>query len=73
MTRATCPAIAEREGGIDTIIVSAEQDEALRTQQGEAVRATRKNAFKAEFGDRIAAQNAWLETHGVPGADLRPW
>jgi hypothetical protein len=28
---------------------------------------------EAEFGDRIAAQNASVEVHGIPGSDLRPW
>lgn len=32
-----------------------------------------RKAFEAEFGDWIAAQNARFETHGIPGADLRPW
>ncbi len=35
-----------------------------------ASRAARKKAFEAEFGDWIAAQNARVDTHGIPGADL---
>jgi hypothetical protein len=36
-------------------------------------RAARKKAFEVDFGDWIADQNARLEAHGIPGADLRPW
>ena len=32
-----------------------------------------KKAFEADYADWIAAQNARFETHGIPGADLRPW
>jgi hypothetical protein len=38
-----------------------------------ASRATRRKAFEAEFSDWIAEQNARVEMHGIPGADLRPW
>jgi hypothetical protein len=30
-------------------------------------------AFEAGYGEWIAAQNARVEAHGIPGADLRPW
>jgi hypothetical protein len=29
--------------------------------------------FETEFSDWIAAQNSWVESKGIPGADLRPW
>jgi PHD/YefM family antitoxin component YafN of YafNO toxin-antitoxin module len=67
------PVFVEKAGQIDTVILSAEQYQALQTSQDKAGRAARKKAFEAEFGDWIAAQNAWVETHGIPGADLRPW
>jgi PHD/YefM family antitoxin component YafN of YafNO toxin-antitoxin module len=67
------PVFVEKAGQIDTVILSAEQYQALQTGQDKAGRAARKKAFEAEFGDWIAAQNAWVETHGIPGADLRPW
>jgi post-segregation antitoxin (ccd killing protein) len=35
--------------------------------------AKRKQAFEAEYADWIAAQNAFVEAHGIPGADMRPW
>lgn len=67
------PVFVEKAGQLDTVILSAEQYEALQARQDKASRAERKKAFEAEFGDWIAAQNARFEAHGVPGADLRPW
>ena len=67
------PVFVERAGQIDTVILSAEQYQALTARQDKASRAARKKAFEAEFRDWIAAQNARFETHDIPGADLRPW
>jgi hypothetical protein len=33
--------------------------------------AKRNQAFEAEYADWIAAQNAFVDTHGIPGADMR--
>jgi hypothetical protein len=63
----------EKAGQLDTVILSAEHYQALQTNQDKASRAARKKSFEAEFGDWIAAQNSRFETHGIPGADLRPW
>jgi prevent-host-death family protein len=67
------PVFVEKSGQVDTVILSVEQYQALQSHQGKAERAARRKAFEAEFGDWIAAQNAWVEAHGIPGADLRPW
>ena len=67
------PVFVEKAGQVDTVILSAAQYQALLAQQGQADRAARKQAFEAEFGDWIAAQNARVEAQGIPGADLRPW
>ena len=67
------PVFVEKAGQLDSVILSAEQYEALRAGQGKASRAARRQAFEAEFGDWIAAENARVEAQGVPGADLRPW
>ncbi len=67
------PVFVEKAGRIDTVILSAEQYQALQSPHDKAHRAARKKAFEAEFGDWIAAQNALFEAHGIPGADLRPW
>lgn len=67
------PVFVEKAGQVDTVILSAEEYQALRTGHDRADRAARKKAFEAEFGDWIAAQNARFEALGIPGADLRPW
>lgn len=67
------PVFVEKAGQVDTVILSVEQYMALQTRHDEAGRAARKKAFEAEFGEWIAAQNARVETHGIPGAELRPW
>ena len=67
------PVFVEKAGRIDTVILSAEQYEALRSEHDKASRAARRKAFEAEYGDWVADQNARFETHGIPGADLRPW
>jgi len=67
------PVFVEKAGQLDTVILSAEEYQALQTDHDKARRAARKKTFESEFGDWIAAQNARIETHGMPGADLRPW
>lgn len=67
------PVFVEKAGQIDTVILSVEQYQTLRAQHEKVSRAARKKAFEAEFGDWIAAQNARVETQGIPGAELRPW
>lgn len=67
------PVFVEKGGQLDTVILSAEQYQALKASHDKASQAARKKAFEAEYGDWIAAQNARFEKHGIPGADLRPW
>ncbi len=67
------PVFVEKAGQVDTVILSAEHYQALVADREKAGRAARKKRFEAEFGDWIAAQNDSFETHGIPGADLRPW
>lgn len=67
------PVFVEKAGQLDTVILSAQMYQALQAGQDKAGRTARKKAFEAEFADWIAAQNASFETHGIPGADLRPW
>ncbi len=67
------PVFVEKAGQLDTVILSAEQYQALQANHDKAGRAQRKKTFESEFGDWITAQNARIETHGIPGADLRPW
>ena len=67
------PVFVEKAGQIDTVILSADHYRALQANQNNSSLATRKKEFENEFGDWIAAQNSWVEKHGIPGADLRPW
>lgn len=67
------PVFVEKAGRIDTVILSVDQFEALQARHGRDAMAARKRAFEAEFADWIAAQQAWVDAHGVPGEDLRPW
>jgi PHD/YefM family antitoxin component YafN of YafNO toxin-antitoxin module len=67
------PVFVEKAGQIDTVMLSVEHYEALRTAHDRTGLIARKKAFEAEFGDWISAQNERFEAHGIPGADLRPW
>lgn len=67
------PVFVEKAGQLDTVILSAEEYQALQANHDKARLAARKKTFESEFGEWITAQNARIETHGIPGADLRPW
>ena len=67
------PVFVEKSGRIDTVIVSAEQFQALQAGRNLATQISRKQVFEAEYADWIAAQNARVEAHGIPGEELRPW
>ncbi len=57
----------ELQGSLDvstTVLQANQQTSSLRA---------RKQQFESEFSKWITAQNAWVETHGVPGENLRPW
>jgi hypothetical protein len=62
----------EKASLVDTVILSVEHYQALQVSNSRSSMAARKAAFKAEFGDWIDAQNALVESTGIPGADLRP-
>lgn len=67
------PVFVEKAGQLDTVILSAEQYQALQANHQKVSRAARRKAFEAEFGDWIADQNTRFEMHGIPGTELRPW
>lgn len=67
------PVVVGRAGQLDTVLLPVNQHQDLQAGHDSAGHAARKKAFEAEFADWIAAQNARFETHGIPGADLRPW
>ena len=59
--------VQEIQGSLDvstTVLQANQQTSNLRA---------RKQAFESEFSEWITAQNTWVETHGAPGEDLRPW
>jgi len=67
------PVFVEKAGQLDTVILSAEHYQALKSEHEKSSLAIRKKKFEKEFADWIGAQNAHCETHGIPGSDLRPW
>jgi PHD/YefM family antitoxin component YafN of YafNO toxin-antitoxin module len=67
------PVFVEKAGQIDSVILSMAHYQALQANQQTSSLSARKQAFESEFSEWITAQNAWIETHGVPGEDLRPW
>jgi hypothetical protein len=67
------PVFVEKAGQIDAVILSSEQYPGLQASHDKARRAARKKAFESEYGDWIATENARIEKHGIPGADLRAW
>ena len=67
------PVFVEKAGQLDTVILSAEHYQALKSEQEKSSLAIRKKKFEKEFAGWIGAQNAHCETHGIPGSDLRPW
>jgi prevent-host-death family protein len=67
------PVFVEKAGRIDSVILSAEHYQALQSGAGNAAKASRRQAFEAEFADWIAEEHARHEAGGIPGADLRPW
>ena len=67
------PVFVEKSGQLDTVILSAETYLALQAHHDKASLAARKKAFESEFREWSAAQNARVDSQGIPGADLRPW
>ena len=45
------PVFVEKAGQLDTVILSAEQYQALKANQDKASRVARKKAFEAEYGE----------------------
>ena len=67
------PVFVEKAGQIDTVILSVEQYEALKSPLDASDRKARRKAFEADYAAWIAAENERVQRQGVPGADLRPW
>ncbi|MCD8515000.1 MAG: prevent-host-death protein [Burkholderiaceae bacterium] len=67
------PVFVQKAGRLDTVILSMEQYQALCAGQTRAPVQQAKAVFETEFRDWIQAQHEWVDAHGVPGSDLRPW
>jgi len=69
----TKPVFVEKDGRIDTVIVSAEQFEALQTAAKGKTLAQRKAQIEKTHRAWFAEQNSRFETNGLWCDDLRVW
>lgn len=69
----TEPVYVEKDGRIDTVIVSVQQFEALKSAAAAATLAPRKEEFETTHKAWIDEQNARFEAHGLWCDDLRVW
>lgn len=69
----TKPVYVEKDGRIDTVILSAQQFEALRSAAQSKTPELRKAEFEKMHSAWIAEQNSRFEVHGLWCDDLRVW
>jgi len=69
----TKPVYVEKDGRIDTVIVSAQQFEALQTAAQSKTLVQRKTQFEKTHKAWIAEQNSRFEANGLWCDDLRVW
>ena len=67
------PVFVEKDGRIDTVIVSAQQFEALKSAGQPKTLAQRKRVFEQTHKAWIDEQNARFEKSGLWCDDLRVW
>jgi PHD/YefM family antitoxin component YafN of YafNO toxin-antitoxin module len=67
------PVFVEKDGRVDSVILSVEQFRALQAAKEPKSMAQRKKEFQETYKDWIDAQHALIERVGIPGEDLRPW
>ena len=67
------PVYVEKDGRIDSVIVSVEQFEALKAASQKKSMARRQKEFNEKYKNWIDAQNEFVEKFGIPGEELRPW
>lgn len=67
------PVFVEKGGCVDSVILSAEQFEALTAAAPPKSLAQRRQEFNETYKDWIAAQHALVEKCGVFGEEFRPW
>ena len=69
----TEPVFVEKDGRIDTVIVSAKQFEALKSSAQSQSLGQRQAQFEKAYPAWIAEQNARFDTHGLWCDELRVW
>lgn len=67
------PVYIEKDGRVDSVIVSVEQFEALKAAGQKTSLRQRKKEFNDKYKDWISAQNALVEKYGVFGEEFRSW
>lgn len=67
------PVYVEKDGRVDSVIVSVEQFEAMKAAGQKKSMTQRKREFNEKYKDWIAEQNALVEKHGVFGEEFRSW
>ncbi len=69
----TEPVFVEKDGRIDSVIVSAKQFAELQSASRAETLAQRKAQFELSHSAWIAEQNQRFETHGLWCDDMRVW
>ena len=67
------PVYVEKDGRVDSVIVSVEQFEALKAAGQRKSMTQRRKEFNEKYKDWIAEQNALVEKYGVFGEEFRSW
>ncbi len=67
------PVFVEKDGRIDTVLLSIQQFKALKAAGQPRTVAQRQRAFEACHKDWLAEQNARFEKHGLWCDELRVW
>ncbi|MDO8442370.1 MAG: type II toxin-antitoxin system prevent-host-death family antitoxin [Polaromonas sp.] len=69
----TEPVFVEKDGRVDSVIVSVEQFEALKAAGEKKSMARRQKEFNETYGEWIALQNEHFEKQGLWCDGLVPW
>jgi PHD/YefM family antitoxin component YafN of YafNO toxin-antitoxin module len=67
------PVFVEKDGRIDTVIVSAQQFSKLQSSSQTKTLAQRKKQFEQTHSAWLTEQNSRFETHGLWCDDMRVW
>ena len=67
------PVYVEKDGRVDSVIVSVEQFEALKAAAQKKSMSQRKREFNEKYKDWVAEQNVLVQKYGVFGEEFRSW